>query len=195
MGKTIICGLIIRTYKDYPRLRGKDLQLLPLSMIQTGSPPLARERHIVLFIPPTSIGITPADAGKTNIVAFIFHQLQDHPRLRGKDEYLSPALPAVLGAPPLTRERPFLTIPNNSCIFGIERAWLLSGTGSPCEQSLSEPCSFLYVSNNDSGSPPLTRERLPRPYYHHIFYGITPAHAGKTIVDILREHVSMDHPR
>lgn len=67
MGKTIICGLIIRTYKDYPRLRGKDFSLQQSNGY--------------------NLRIAPADAGKTTAKNKYGKEYRDHPRSRGKDSY------------------------------------------------------------------------------------------------------------
>ena len=50
-----------------------------------GSPPLARERPATDFSERRRRGITPACAGKTHNRARGSHDLEDHPRLRGKD--------------------------------------------------------------------------------------------------------------
>ena len=105
MGKTIICGLIIRTYKDYPRLRGKDQKNWLALPCWSGSPPLTRERLVVAKKKKDTLGITPAYAGTTLTPELACVLLGDHPRLRGKDFAAVSAFITDMGSPPLTRER------------------------------------------------------------------------------------------
>ena len=51
---------------DHPRLRGKDIYLIPASFRIPGSPPLTRERRYSPLSKRTIQGITPAYAGKTS---------------------------------------------------------------------------------------------------------------------------------
>ena len=71
-----------------------------------GSPPLVRERHCLTRTIPTVHGITPARAGKTNIVTDCLFSCQDHPRSCGKDRVMKCCDRSILGSPPLVRERP-----------------------------------------------------------------------------------------
>ena len=70
-----------------------------------GSPPLTRERLEITTIAWATAGITPAYAGKTLKQFIIAELLQDHPRLRGKDNINDIAERVEAGSPPLTRER------------------------------------------------------------------------------------------
>ena len=74
-----------------------------------GSPPLTRERLSAIPDSNAVCGITPAYAGKTPALANKYRDVQDHPRLRGKD-IRSPWLHYIcMGSPPLTRERRYQT--------------------------------------------------------------------------------------
>ena len=90
---------------DHPRWRGKDKSnCLRLKYMQ-GSPPLARERHIIHFRNLFSIGITPAGAGKTLPKNGSLVPEEDHPRWRGKDNTKIRLVSGLSGSPPLARER------------------------------------------------------------------------------------------
>ena len=91
--------------KDHPRLRGKDITLLCTYWDNSGSPPLTRERREELFAGDVYPGITPAYAGKTSLCNSHVTSVQDHPRLRGKDNVKNNIIAFFLGSPPLTRER------------------------------------------------------------------------------------------
>ena len=45
------------------------------------------------------------------------------------------------------------------------------------------------------GSPPLTRERHSKEYAEIYIIGITPADAGKTLLDCKKQSRTQDHPR
>ena len=70
-----------------------------------GSPPLARERRVRSLSYFLLTGITPAGAGKTQLVEnfLLFHR--DHPRWRGKDVFATQIPLVMAGSPPLARER------------------------------------------------------------------------------------------
>ena len=90
---------------DHPRSCGKDRLLCHRRRWQTGSPPLVRERLFPFSGANEGIGITPARAGKTAENQEHPQLLQDHPRSCGKDLYPALFAAAVLGSPPLVRER------------------------------------------------------------------------------------------
>ena len=64
-----------------------------------------RERLVLISSPLSASRITPACAGKTFDVAFIFQVVQDHPRMCGKDSHHTSHCSWLLGSPPHVRER------------------------------------------------------------------------------------------
>ena len=152
-------------------------------------------------------GITPAYAGKTQVVLLITHRLkdhprirgkdyingtkagtpQDHPRIRGKDIVIYYLLIKVIGSPPHTRERLKAT-ETAVASFRITPAY--------AGKTISDFLSFLHtwdhprIRGKDKnrfrifiiflGSPPHTRERLCPDMESRKLQGITPAYAGKT---------------
>ena len=79
-----------------------------------GSPPLTRERLENVRKHNPAQRITPAYAGKTNQDLFTGWGYWDHPRLRGKDYAGIILVVAVIGSPPLTRERHIGTLVNDN---------------------------------------------------------------------------------
>ena len=76
-----------------------------MSVSDTGSPPLVRERQNKYLSVLSAFGITPARAGKTWCPGLRIEHLWDHPRSCGKDRIHITPMAYMLGSPPLVRER------------------------------------------------------------------------------------------
>ena len=132
----------------------------------SGSPPLVRERLNRGFTCVLSSGITPARAGKTSTTASCHFAGWDHPRSCGKDLYPALFAAAVLGSPPLVRER---QVPKNNrepnSRITPARAGKTRAFGSMPYLRWDHPRScgkdFYQVHRRlgEWGSPPLVRER------------------------------------
>ena len=93
--------------KDHPRLRGEYFCAHPRVQVFSGSPPLARGVPNSFNSQALQIRITPACAGSTSVITFLFLLSRDHPRLRGEyRQILQHRLP-LQGSPPLARGVPF----------------------------------------------------------------------------------------
>ena len=68
-GKTVSLRLLFGLVGDHPRVCGKDIPFIALSAKNWGSPPRMRERPSSVYFFCTSVGITPAYAGKTAILS------------------------------------------------------------------------------------------------------------------------------
>ena len=90
---------------DHPRSRGKDLAAAFWAVKTLGSPPLARERLVIIKVIEHLHGITPARAGKTYLPISTSTPNGDHPRSRGKDVIIGSDCEFYSGSPPLARER------------------------------------------------------------------------------------------
>ena len=110
--------------------------------------------------------ITPARAGKTNLLKSNGEWYQDHPRSCGKDQCILMTAVIRWGSPPLVRER--LSLP----VFYINPVRITPAragkTGSTvdrihCDEDHPRSCgkdpSHLHHSLPSVGSPPLVRER------------------------------------
>ena len=65
---------------------GKDLLKGLKSALSAGSPPLVRERRLQASVTLCKAGITPARAGKTEMIRLAPRLDEDHPRSCGKDQ-------------------------------------------------------------------------------------------------------------
>ena len=158
--------------QDHPRLRGKDYQVRKGTCTPLGSPPLARERRIVRLAACTDVRITPACAGKTMGDITKIKAEEDHPRLRGKDTLGFPSHCGRAGSPPLARERR-VPAARNRGKPGITPA-CAGKTGLTSFQTIApwdhprlrgKDVKQFITKQDDSGSPPLARERpasIPR---------------------------------
>ena len=86
-------------------MRGEDVGLLCLLRAGDGSPPIARGRPIAQLFLLSSLGLTPACAGKTVTIDLVNPPDKAHPRLRGEDLALIAFERLGLGSPPLARGR------------------------------------------------------------------------------------------
>ena len=127
---------------------------------------------------------------------------QDHPRLRGKDATGTDAKFTYPGSPPLTRERLKSRSP---------REPLIRITPAYAGKTLLHPLYHHHYQDHPrlrgkdpeppnrskitSGSPPLTRERLRTSRMFNACIRITPAYAGKTIIERRTVSNHEDHPR
>ena len=91
--------------RDHPRSCGKDPMRCDSDGLSLGSPPLVRERHAKKLSVRSSSGITPARAGKTQMLLNSAALYEDHPRSCGKDNQAYEIIHEIGGSPPLVRER------------------------------------------------------------------------------------------
>ncbi len=83
-GKSSICTDLLSSYKDHPRPRGEKSAVASVSLSFSGSPPPARGKEMANGDPFARMGITPARAGKSDLIIDSFRSYQDHPRPRGE---------------------------------------------------------------------------------------------------------------
>ena len=91
-GNTYSVMVYIRSNRDHPRLRGEYFESLTISLVQIGSPPLARGIRTMQRKRSGKTGITPACAGNTLLMNVVNAMSRDHPRLRGEYWY-APSTP------------------------------------------------------------------------------------------------------
>ena len=61
-------------FQDHPRIRGKDFFKVECNSFKLGSPPHTRERPVIKINNTSTSRITPAYAGKTLLLFFLFKQ-------------------------------------------------------------------------------------------------------------------------
>ncbi len=134
-------------------------------------------------------GITPAHAGTTNHGCLLVKHLRDHPRSRGDHRRDTRARTASRGSPPLTRGPPHGREPP-PLSHGITPAHA-GTTPSRCypaphirdhPRSRGDHDGTEIGDQPSTGSPPLTRGPLRRHGVDEGVAGITPAHAGTTLM-------------
>ena len=132
-------------------------------------------------------GITPACAGKTDVPENGTVQVQDHPRVCGKNILNCFDILFNLGSPPRVREK-LLSKWYSLLVLGITPACAgktkSASLGFSEHQDHPRVCGknevFKYHYLDCPGSPPRVREKLDFQNTIGIEGGITPACAGKT---------------
>ena len=189
-GKTSSTILSGHIQQDHPRSCGKDMGFPSDPRTLPGSPPLVRERRSVATVCRQSWGITPARAGKTKLQRRPIHPIEDHPRSCGKDPYLRVHQTFLPGSPPLVRER--LAYNEVSSVGSRITPARAGKTGIVVEttdghRDHPRSCGKDLAQGDPVrlflGSPPLVRERLRSTGIRRLTKRITPARAGKTVMD------------
>ena len=102
-GKTGISRVCDSQGRDHPRGCGENGQSSARLSRQTGSPPRMRGKLVEDALNSGSLGITPADAGKTAPTERTRRNTWDHPRGCGENLKSRGQLLALLGSPPRMR--------------------------------------------------------------------------------------------
>ena len=169
---------------------------------RAGSPPQVRGKHRPENLHRICPGITPAGAGKTIYFILFDFQAQDHPRRCGENGREAGATGVMSGSPPQVRGKPL----TGGCLPNLKRI-TPAGAGKtrfrpPTEaRDRDHPrrCGENQVNfasfREAKGSPPQVRGK---PLFSALGGNnsrITPAGAGKTVLEgrCLRE--AKDHPR
>ena len=152
-----------------------------------GSPPPMRGKVHKIQAYELCSRITPAYAGKSSLISFIFLFLQDHPRLCGEKWKYRIFLRYYKGSPPPMRGK-------GSCsgqVFqlpGITPAYAGKSSGSvPSSRTAvdhprlcGEKSIAFTMASETCGSPPPMRGKGTVLSLQHVRSGITPAYAGKS---------------
>ena len=173
-----------------------------ISNLTRGSPPHGRGKapfkrglfHI--------LGITPAWAGKSQLLPCCGLWSLDHPRMGGEKWALSPRHWVILGSPPHGRGKGVLIFPRRAAV-GITPAWAgkrrRAGGGTPARQDHprvgGEKKMYRTAGACFSGSPPRGRGKVAVDHFLHSAAGITPAWAGKRAFFHDSGRMPRDHPR
>ena len=90
---------------DHPRVCGKNWSRVCIRYRRRGSPPRVREKLVSGNKRLECYRITPACAGKTNRTPSHLRAVEDHPRVCGKNLWVSTQPRSLLGSPPRVREK------------------------------------------------------------------------------------------
>ncbi len=147
-----VCGItrLPLLLQDHPRLCGEKSAFSSTSLSSWGSPPPMRGKVASIFVPAISSRITPAYAGKSNIVVPSEQPTKDHPRLCGEKSRYSVTLCITAGSPPPMRGK------------GNERAEISDRDRiTPAYAGKSEMRKQSPLNEQDH--PRLCGEKLPQP--------------------------------
>ena len=126
--------------------------------------------------------ITPAGAGKTDIVGFGFDRWKDHPRGCGENAPAEGSVVTYSRITPADAGKTYRYCTGKRIFWDHPRG---------CGENIA---TILSV-NNTAGSPPRLRGKLP-PCAHCLHQKrITPADAGKTCLSMPAAWAARDHPR
>ncbi len=146
--------------------------------------------------------ITPARAGKTNVISLSLCRVQDHPRACGEnpDALIFHGIPA--GSPPRVRGKPMrirlerirkrITPARAGKTFPVPPS-ALPGEDHP--RACGENFLISALICPFEGSPPRVRGKLSKTTCETPLHRITPARAGKTDFVYRSTPRGKDHPR
>ena len=175
-----------RAGRDHPRVCGEKTRTICVVWPQTGSPPRVRGKGTAGNDGAGNHGITPACAGKRMGASEITMLTWDHPRVCGEKRLTFTPLRTRWGSPPRVRGKAtdIYTIAN---ALGITPACAGKSCFAPSFFRLywdhprvcGEKRLVLDLMTKYEGSPPRVRGKVNVPLFPDLFFGITPAHAGK----------------
>ena len=155
-----------------------------------GSPPRVRGKVVLPYFENRRLRITPACAGKSLPLSWLYYCARDHPRVCGEKPISTLAPLPVLGSPPRVRGK----VPGVAEMVGVQRITPACAGKSLCrnayhpaagdhprvcgEKTLPKPSSTQWI-----GSPPRVRGKENRAAISPVFCRITPACAGKRLYD------------
>ena len=196
------CGDRRHRRRDHPRMRGEQWCLLCSTAYRRGSSPHARGTDADSGAPLLLLGIIPACAGNSRQPFDASSKAQDHPRMRGEQSKLVPALRALLGSSPhargtvLRRTGGMMARRIIPACAGNSHARRASARGSRDhprmrgEQSRRAPCASARP-----GSSPHARGTAPPEPHGRDRPGIIPACAGNRGGRVAPPAAYRDHPR
>ena len=151
---------------------------------------------------PAALRITPAHAGKRQRAAGQAQIAQDHPRPCGEKRPRAQVIIFEQGSPPPMRGKAG-GMPKGTFARRITpahagkrdtAAWytrILWDHPRPCGEKVPLTTHLLY----HTGSPPPMRGKAILKSRAIVADGITPAHAGKSLLALLSQALPRDHPR
>ena len=188
--------------KYHPRTRGEkeNGNALPLKCV--GSPPHTRGKVSRVISERNPIRITPAHAGKRDHLTNCKTLCKDHPRTRGEKFKTTLLAETVGGSPPHTRgkvpgvEANTLGQRITPAHAGKSSARLISQMGlKDHPRTRGEKPYQPSAPAGAQGSPPHTRGKGLLKTAISQIVRITPAHAGKSIINSEGSDTVTDHPR
>ena len=186
-GKTREGKIAVLALGAHPRSRGENPPRGHPYMLDRGSSPLTRGKHLRRALPEQRNGLIPAHAGKTYPKCPCPIGGRAHPRSRGENSFVALIVIVPPGSSPLTRgkRRPhgghgheggLIPAHAGKTFFGNR---LVQGKGAH-PRSRGENRGSGPRRDSASGSSPLTRGKLGSGPLRLYSPRLIPAHAGKT---------------
>ena len=188
--------------RAHPRSRGENGRGVGRLGINEGSSPLTRGKLGSGVNDPEGPGLIPAHAGKTAYLAGISISVTAHPRSRGENRKPQNTLRGVRGSSPLTRGKRGVDgvseglvglIPAHAGKTTPRRSPETSKKAHP--RSRGENDALPGCTTGWEGSSPLTRGKRTARTMTRSWYGLIPAHAGKTVEAVSQAARCRAHPR
>ena len=187
---------------DHPRACGEKFLSLVILLLRMGSPPRMRGKGARHMVTASARRITPAYAGKRPLFQVACSVLEDHPRVCGEKDQVTPGRGSLPGSPPRMRGKasnggqqgPDARI--TPAYAGKSRA---GEGGILCRGDHPRVCGEKWSLASWSvvfpGSPPRMRGKVALIVVGIAAVGITPAYAGKSGPSPLFFVLLQDHPR
>ena len=141
-GKTGACCRYRTAKQDHPRGCGENCPYFEPVWGDKGSPPRMRGKPARMLLRLLMEGITPADAGKTNIVRYSVHGHEDHPRGCGENFDGLIIHPKQIGSPPRMRGKQQAAL----------MRWTQAGiTPADAGKTILQPCFVFFTQDHPRG--------------------------------------------
>ena len=187
---------------DHPRVCGEKVVLSIFLVPLMGSPPRVRGKERQQPRKHRVTRITPACAGKSLTIPKLTTRSWDHPRVCGEKSRVCPRSDPGTGSPPRVRgkargclrrpvsQRITPACAGKSVLFNIYQV-----IAEDHPRVCGEKARTLIVQDEPQGSPPRVRGKGILDYMGVPTKRITPACAGKSVQDIQKCGLNLDHPR
>ena len=187
---------------DHPRRCGENKNRMMKQNHPLGSPPQVRGKLKDALENTSTRGITPAGAGKTLFFLLYCLVSWDHPRRCGENHAHAHGMPCRQGSPPQVRGKL-----SKEDSMGNDERITPAGAGktkaaidelAECEdhpRRCGENYGNLVSYNAWEGSPPQVRVKPTGASTDTATLRITPAGAGKTLLNAIQYALGEDHPR
>ena len=201
-GKTAVCMASMRREPAHPRSRGENVTVSEGWEKLEGSSPLTRGKRRAGELELQTAGLIPAHAGKTVTSPDAQLIVGAHPRSRGENEARGAAWHPSEGSSPLTRGKllngdlgrvALGLIPAHAGKTPGHRARHREGRAHP--RSRGENYLAACLDCGVKGSSPLTRGKQSNERRPNRWFGLIPAHAGKTCPRNRHRSSPRAHPR
>ena len=188
--------------QDHPRRCGENISTGSIIASFTGSPPQVRGKLVDAVNANHGDRITPAGAGKTLQLRADPVERQDHPRRCGENRPIQRFSRFHSGSPPQVRGK---LNPKNMLFVCIRitpagagktvrftaARFVVGDHPRRCGENMMKQQHFILAQ----GSPPQVRGKHAALISGNLYTRITPAGAGKTMLEIIKFAINQDHPR